>query len=75
MLAEQGSEQKLMNFRELLTWRMPEHFCATTSASNKQFKRVDLGVTHQINLYKLDFVTQRLKEQRVSFCGIVTHIR
>ncbi len=32
-------------------------------------------VQNQINLYKLDFVTQRLKEQRVSFCGIVTHIR
>ena len=47
-----------MNFRELLSWKMPDHFCSTTSAQNKQFKREG----GQINLYKLDFVTQRLKE-------------
>ena len=80
--SEFEEERKVMNFRELLSWKMPEHFCSTTSANNKQYNRfrVQVGegmphITNQINLYKLDFVTQRLKEQRVSFCGIVTHIK
>ena len=75
---------KLLNFKDLLSWKMPEHFCTTTSANNKQYNRhrlegggdQDSGIVgNQINLYKLDFVTQRLKEQRVNFVGIVTHIK
>jgi hypothetical protein len=63
---------------------MPDHFCSTSNANNKQFNRhrIQAGidgntpvVQNQINLYKYDFVTQRLREQRVSFCGIVTHIQ
>lgn len=27
------------------------------------------------NLYKLDLVTQRVKEQKVTFVGIVTHVK
>lgn len=56
--SEEGG--KLLNFRELLSWKMPDHFCSTTS-KNKQ--RVVAGndgtilITNQINLYKLDFVT------------------
>ena len=83
-LNEDGSSsKKLLTFRELLSWRMPDHFCSTSNANNKQFNRhrIQAGVDgnapvvqNQINLYKYDFVTQRLREQRVSFCGIVTHI-
>jgi hypothetical protein len=56
-------ENRLSNFRELLSWKMPEHFCSTTSAQNKQLRKVVQGndgtilITNQINLYKLDFVT------------------
>lgn len=25
-------ESRLSNFRELLSWKMPDHFCSTTSA-------------------------------------------
>jgi hypothetical protein len=79
-----GEERKILTFRELLSWKMPDHFCSTSNANNKQFNRhrVSAGLDgsypvmqNQINLYKLDFVTQRLKEQKVNFCGIVTHIR
>ena len=78
--ADMSQSKKLLSFRELLSWKMPEHFCSTT---NKQFNKVrvqaadgtPIVITIQINLYKLDFVTQRLKEQRVNFCGIVTHIK
>lgn len=83
-LNEDGSSsKKLLTFRELLSWKMPDHFCSTSNANNKQFNRhrIQAGVDgnapvvqNQINLYKYDFVTQRLREQRVSFCGIVTHI-
>ena len=74
-----ADENKVLNFRELLSWKMPEHFCS--NSNNKQFNRQRVlageGVifNNQINLYKLDFVTQRLKEQRVNFCGIVCHVK
>ena len=57
--------QRLLNFRELLSWKMPEHFCSTTSAKKHNVVAGNDGtilITNQINLYKLDFVTQRLKE-------------
>ena len=84
-LNEDGSSsKKLLTFRELLSWKMPDHFCSTSNANNKQFNRhrIQAGIDgtgapviqNQINLYKYDFVTQRLREQLVSFCGIVTHI-
>jgi len=33
------SSQKLLTFRELLSWKMPDHFCSTSNANNKQFNR------------------------------------
>lgn len=87
VLKEEGlvgpEDTKIFNFRELLSWKMPEHFCSTTSAHNNQFNRLRIQapdmeeglVTNQIQLYKLDFVTQRLKEQRVNFVGVVTHVK
>ncbi|TNV73609.1 hypothetical protein FGO68_gene1044 [Halteria grandinella] len=81
MSGKDDIESRLSNFRELLSWKMPDHFCSTTSAQNKQLRKVVQGndgtilITNQINLYKLDFVTQRLKEQRVNFVGVVTHIK
>lgn len=39
-LNEDGSSSKrLLTFRELLSWKMPEHFCSTSNANNKQFNR------------------------------------
>lgn len=71
-------DRKLFNFRELLSWKMPEHFCSNSNAKqfNKQRVQANEGAlfNNQINLYKLDFVTQRLKEQRVNFCGIVCYV-
>lgn len=39
-LNEDGSSSKsLLTFRELLSWKMPDHFCSTSNANNKQFNR------------------------------------
>ena len=73
------SERKLWNFRELLSWKMPEHFCSNTNAKQFNRQRVQasesLPFNSQINLYKLELVTQRIKEQRVNICGIVCHVK
>jgi hypothetical protein len=42
ILKEEFSEddsRKLFNFRELLSWKMPDHFCSTSNANNKHFNR------------------------------------
>lgn len=57
---------------------MPEHLISNMSKSyNHINKRVnaDAKITNFIHLYKLDLITQRIKEQRVNFCGIVCHIK
>ena len=60
----EDDQRKLFNFRELLSWKMPDHFCSTSNANNKHFNkhRVQAGTDfpvyqNQINLYKLDLVT------------------
>ena len=32
---DQQMQNTLLNFRELLSWKMPEHFCSTSNANNK----------------------------------------
>lgn len=35
-LNEDGTSSKsLLTFRELLSWKMPDHFCSTSNANNK----------------------------------------
>eukprot|EP00347_Sterkiella_histriomuscorum_P016494 403352965 len=75
--ANEESDKKLWNFRELLTWRLPDHFCTNLPKSGNNIRMGNDGFvfTNQINLYKLELITNRLKEQRVSFCGIVSHVK
>lgn len=64
--SNEDSERRLWNFRELLTWKLPDHFCSNQSNKSLNRPRVaasdGLAFNNQINLYKLDFVTQRVKE-------------
>jgi hypothetical protein len=50
---------KLWGFRELLSWRLPEHFCSNSNSKQLNKQRVNAAETfsNQINLYRLDFVT------------------
>ncbi|CDW83715.1 UNKNOWN [Stylonychia lemnae] len=77
------SEKKLWNYRELLSWKMPEHYKKNYQAKSLNRPRVGAGnagdsslpFNNQINLFILEYITSRLREQRVSFCGIVCHIK
>jgi hypothetical protein len=63
------SEKKLWNYRELLTWKMPEHY-----KRNHQSKAINrprivggagdsvLPFNNQLNLYILEYITSRLRE-------------
>ena len=59
--ANDESDKKLWNFRELLTWRLPDHYCSNISKNAASRPKVNnhdgLAFNNQINLYKLDFVT------------------
>jgi len=89
-----SSIHQTMNFKDLLSWKIPEHLVdllswkipehlVSTSARDSQTllakKQKDSGYVcsyaHYAHLYKLDLVTQRVKEQKVTFVGIVTHVK
>jgi hypothetical protein len=70
---EELEHQQVWNFRELLCWKMPEHLSANLPSKpvNKLINRADAAmnganggvyISNQIHLYKLDLVTQRVKE-------------
>lgn len=71
---------QLWSFRDLLTWKVPENLGSNSTRDaiekvEKRKARNDNCYVNPVHLYKLDLVTQRVKEQKVSFCGIVTHIK
>lgn len=66
--------QKIWSAKELLSWKIPENM--SSFGSNLQRTRVEAEfLPPPIWLYKYQFVTQRIKEQNVTFCGIVTHVK
>jgi hypothetical protein len=71
-----------MNFKDLLSWKIPEHLVSTSARDSQSLlakKQKESGYVcsyaHYAHLYKLDLVTQRVKEQKVTFVGIVTHVK
>ena len=72
----------IWGFKELLTWKIPEHLLSTAareSQSRLKRKQEEQGyVCSYINnthLFQYDLVTQRVKEQKVTFVGIVMHVK
>jgi len=77
-----SSIHQTMNFKDLLSWKIPEHLVSTSARDSQTLlakKQKDSGYVcsyaHYAHLYKLDLVTQRVKEQKVTFVGIVTHVK
>ena len=64
----------LWSFKELLSWKIPEHLSSTNV--NLTRSRVEAEfLPPPICLYKFNMVTQRIKEQKSSFVGLVTHVK
>ena len=72
----------MMNFKDLLSWKIPEHLISTSARDSQTMLAKKQGESGYVcsyeqyaHLYKLDLVTQRVKEQKVTFVGIVTHVK
>lgn len=72
----------MWSFKDLLTWKIPEHLISTSARDSQALlakKQEEQGYVCSYSqfshLYKLDLVTQRVKEQKVTFVGIVTHVK
>ena len=72
----------MWSFKDLLTWKIPEHLVSTSARDSQALlakKQEEQGYVCSYaqfsHLYKLDLVTQRVKEQKVTFVGIVTHVK
>ena len=64
----------IWSFRDLLSWKIPEDLASTNV--NLSRSRVEAEyLPPPICLYKFNLVTQRIKEQRTHFVGIVTHVK
>ena len=69
-----GEDARLWSFKDLLAWKIPEHLSSTNV--NLSRSRVEAEyLPPPICLYKFNMVTQRIKEQKASFVGIVTHVK
>ena len=64
---------KLQSFKELLSWKIPENLSSNSNISRSRVEAEYLPPP--INLYKFNMVTQRIKEQKASFVGIVMHVK
>lgn len=77
LVKSEGSDDfkslKLWTFKELLSWKIPEHLSSNSNISRSRVEAEYLPPP--INLYKFNLVTQRIKEQKASFVGIVTHVK
>lgn len=57
---DEGDDYRIMPFRELLSWKMPEHLSINSTKNlGRMQSRVhaEAGSHNQIYLYKLDLVT------------------
>jgi hypothetical protein len=70
---ENSKSSKLWSFKELLSWRIPENLSSNQNISRSRVEAEYLPPP--INLYKFNLVTQRIKDQKANFCGIVTHVK
>lgn len=73
---------KCWSFKELLSWKIPDHLLSTSARQSQERlkrKQVETGyICSYINnshLFQYDLVTQRVKEQKVAFVGIVMHVK
>ena len=72
---------RLWSFKELLSWKIPSSLLSTTARHSQQLlkNKEEEGMTFSYaiaaDLYQLDLVTQRVKEQKVSFVGIVNYVK
>lgn len=65
---------KIWSFKEMLSWKIPEDL----SSTNVNLSRTRVEAEYlppPICLYKFNLVTQRIKEQKTNFVGIVTHVK
>lgn len=72
--AEAHVGEKVWSARELLTWKIPEAMSSTGCNLNRSRFEAEF-LPPPISLFKFNLVTQRIKEQLVSYCGIVTHVK
>lgn len=70
---EDPKSYQLQSFKELLSWKIPENLSSNSNISRSRVEAEYLPPP--INLYKFNMVTQRIKEQKASFVGIVTHVK
>ena len=82
----EGESERIWTFRELLSWKMPESLISPSCGGGRDFNRLNSrvmagagveqsGLLRQVLLYKLDTLTNRVKEQKVSFVGVVSHVK
>jgi hypothetical protein len=70
----ENNSTKICSFKDLLSWKIPEDLSSTNV--NLSRSRVEAEyLPPPICLYKFNMVTQRIKEQKSNFVGIVTHVR
>ena len=72
----------LWGFRDLLTWKIPDHLLSTSARESQvrlKRKQEEMGYicsyVNNTHLFQYDLVTQRVKEQKVAFVGIVSHVK
>lgn len=80
--SEDANPSKLWAFKELLSWKIPEYLKSTNARESQQRlqrKQEEEGYIcsygMHTQLYQLELVTSRVKEQKITFVGIVTHVK
>lgn len=73
---------RLWSFREILCWKIPDGLLSTQARESqvrlKQRQEEEnyiCSYAMHTHLYQLDLVTYRVKEQKVTFVGIITHVK
>jgi hypothetical protein len=73
---------RLWSFRDILSWKIPDYLLSTAARESQQKlvkKEQEDGYicsyAMHSHLYQIDMVTQRIKEQKVNFVGIITHVK
>ena len=73
---------RLWSFKDILTWKIPDHLLSTQAREAQERLREKeeaegfvCSYAMHTHLYQIDMVTNRIKEQKVSFVGIVTHVK
>jgi hypothetical protein len=75
------AEPKLWTFKELLSWKVSDNLLSTSARESQQRllkkQQKDGYICSYISnthLYKLDLVTSRVKEQQITFVGVVSYV-